>query len=262
MNYIELFAGIGVGSHSIRKVFPGAKCKLFSENNKKAVETYRRNFYGHHLIEDVRDVKNIVGKVDLIIGGSPCQDLSIQKGKRQGLEGPKSKLFFEFARIIKETNPKHFILENVATMSQHDKNIITQTLGVEPVMLNSSWFGYQNRRRLYWCNFPITIPTEIDGLRMDGLSRWSSSGRGAGNPRDERTIEDGKANTLLRGIGCGGRSTRTLFKGEPLTAQLCETLAGLPQGWTSTVSEAERFKQIGNAFDAFTMIYILEQLRG
>ena len=76
-------------------------------------------------------------KIDLIIGGSPCTDLSISKKNRQGLKGKQSKLFYEYVRLLKECKPRYFLLENVNSMSKESKRIITETIGVEPIMINS-----------------------------------------------------------------------------------------------------------------------------
>jgi len=92
-----------------------------------------------------------LGKVDLLIGGSPCQDLSITKKNRKGLQGDRSSLFYEYLRILNEVKPKYFILENVASMSKESKEIITKELfNIDPVMINSGLLTAQNRKRLYW----------------------------------------------------------------------------------------------------------------
>jgi len=93
-------------------------------------------------------------KFDLLIGGSPCQDLSTAKANGKGLEGEKSSLFFEYVRILKEVRPKYFLLENVASMKKADKDEITRIMGVEPILINSALVSAQNRKRLYWTNIP------------------------------------------------------------------------------------------------------------
>lgn len=98
------------------------------------------------------DFKPFEGKIDLLIGGSPCTNLSIC-GNRKGLDGDESRLFWEFVRAIKECKPKYFFLENVASMSDKDKEIISQELGCYPIMINSSLVSAQNRRRYYWFNW-------------------------------------------------------------------------------------------------------------
>ncbi len=92
-------------------------------------------------------------KVFLLVGGSPCQDLSFA-GKGKGLEGDRSGLFFEYVRLLQELKPKYFLLENVK-MKQEHMAVITDLLGVEPIAINSADFSAQNRQRLYWTNIPV-----------------------------------------------------------------------------------------------------------
>lgn len=91
-------------------------------------------------------------KFDLLIGGSPCQGFSFA-GKGLNFNDPRSKLFFEFARLLKECKPKYFLLENVK-MKKEYQDIISKYLGVEPIEINSSLVSAQNRKRLYWTNIP------------------------------------------------------------------------------------------------------------
>lgn len=88
--------------------------------------------------------------VDLLIGGSPCQDLSIAKKDRKGLDGDRSGLFWEYVRILNEVKPKYFILENVASMPKEAKALISETLGVEPIMIDAALVSAQRRKRLFW----------------------------------------------------------------------------------------------------------------
>lgn len=106
-----------------------------------------------YLNKDIIIQKRTIGNVDLLIGGSPCNNLSIQHNTREGLKGEHSSLFYEFYRLLKETNPKYFLLENVR-MSKKDEDEITNFLGVEPIKINSSLVSAQNRFRLYWTNIP------------------------------------------------------------------------------------------------------------
>jgi DNA (cytosine-5)-methyltransferase 3A len=111
-----------------------------------------------------------VGEIDLLIGGSPCQDLSIAKKNRQGLDGARSGLFWEYVRILKEVKPKYFVLENVNSMPKEAKAIITEALGVEPIMINASLVSAQNRKRLFWTNIPnVTLPEDRGILLKDIL---------------------------------------------------------------------------------------------
>lgn len=90
--------------------------------------------------------------IDLLIGGSPCQDLSIAKKDRQGLEGERSSLFWVYVDALKTIKPKYFLFENVVGMPEKDKQIISEALGTNPIEINSALVSAQNRRRLYWTN--------------------------------------------------------------------------------------------------------------
>lgn len=93
--------------------------------------------------------------IDLLIGGSPCQDLSIQKGSREGLKGSKSSLFWKYVEALANAKPQYFLFENVASMKDADRDIITEALRVEPIMINAADFLPQNRERYYWTNIPV-----------------------------------------------------------------------------------------------------------
>lgn len=110
-------------------------------------------------LKDIQEISNhtrnkqwfVEKSVDLLIGGSPCQDLSIAKRGGKGLDGEKSGLFYEYLRILKKVKPKYFVLENVASMKKEAKNTITQALfGIEPILIDSALVTAQQRKRLYW----------------------------------------------------------------------------------------------------------------
>lgn len=90
-----------------------------------------------------------------------CQDLSIAKHDRKGLQGQRSGLFYRYLEAIETIKPRYFLFENVASMKQEDKDKITQLLGVEPILINSALVSAQQRKRLYWTNIPnITQPED------------------------------------------------------------------------------------------------------
>ena len=93
--------------------------------------------------------------VDLLIGGSPCQNLTkANAGDRSGFSGEKSRLFFEFVRLKEHLRPRWWLLENVASMSPENRRIATQYLGVPPLLLDAASVSPQSRKRLYWTNIP------------------------------------------------------------------------------------------------------------
>lgn len=102
------------------------------------------------------------GKIDLCMGGSPCQGFSFA-GKQLNFDDPRSKLFFEFVRLLEETKPKYFLLENVLMKKEYEQ-IITDHLGVEPIFINSALVSAQNRKRLYWTNIPNVTEPQDKGI--------------------------------------------------------------------------------------------------
>lgn len=161
MRVLSLFDGICCGHLALERA--GIKIDSYDayEIEKNAIKATETNFpdviqHGDVTIEDFTKYK---GKIDLLIGGSPCTNLSMA-GNGQGLKGSQSKLFYEYARAIKEVQPKYFLLENVI-MKKEWEDIITNILGVEPIEINSSLVSAQNRRRLYWTNIHnVTLPED------------------------------------------------------------------------------------------------------
>ena len=110
---------------------------------------------------------SVSGGIDLIIGGSPCQGFSFA-GKQLNFDDPRSKLFFEFARVLDEFHPKYFLLENVSMLQEH-QDIITRYLGVHPKAINSSLVSAQGRKRLYWTNIPILKLPHDRGVQISSV---------------------------------------------------------------------------------------------
>ena len=280
MRYIDLFAGAGGFSKAIEDTFSDAAGLGFSEINKHAIKVYESHF-SHKNLGSIEDISNLP-KIDLLTAGSPCQDLSIARGNRKGLEGQKSKLFFEFLRLLDKSKPKYFILENVFSMSIASRETIDDYLGVKGTMLNSSLVSAQNRKRLYWTNIPLREITDRK-ITLPNVVAWSRSGRkpkndGAVLPHwkinhngryyEERERLDGKANTLTTGPHCHSFSSKNFIAfGDQagrnhlrnLTPNECEFLQTFPKNWTDSVSGRERYRLMGNAV---TVDLIKEILKG
>ncbi len=140
-----------------------------SEIDKYAIKVTQKNFPDTIQLGNIREVKaSGLPKIDLLIGGSPCQDVSFA-GKGKGLiDGERSSLFFEFVRLYQELKPKYFILENVK-MKKNSEAIITHCLGVQPIEINSSLFSAQNRKRLYWTNIPLDDLPKDKGIKLKDI---------------------------------------------------------------------------------------------
>lgn len=153
MNVLSVFDGMGCGRIALERAGIKVDNYYASEIDKYAIQIAKKNYPDIIHIGDVTKVKaNDLPKIDLLIGGSPCQSFS-RAGDGSGFDG-KSKLFFEYVRLLKEINPKYFLLENVL-MKKEWEDVITDYLGVEPVMIDSALFSAQQRKRLYWTNIPI-----------------------------------------------------------------------------------------------------------
>lgn len=167
MNVLSLFDGISCGYLALQRANIPIENYYAYEIDKYAIQVSKKRF------PQIQHFGNVVGAdfqahkdIDLLIGGSPCQDLSVAKQNRKGLDGKRSGLFWEYARALKEVKPKYFLLENVASMSKVDKAIITEALGVEPILTNSALVSAQNRRRLYWTNIPNISQPKDKGLKL------------------------------------------------------------------------------------------------
>jgi len=167
INVLSLFDGISCGQVALERAGIEVNNYFASEIDKHAIKVTQSNYPKTIQIGDVTKVKgNELPKIDLLIGGSPCQGFSFS-GKQLNFDDPRSKLFFEFVRLIKEVKPKYWLLENVV-MKQEYQDVISQHLGVEPVKLNSALTSAQNRVRLYWANFDITEPTN-QGIKLEDV---------------------------------------------------------------------------------------------
>lgn len=171
MNVLSLFDGISCGRVALERAGIKVEQYLASEIDKYAIKVAKKNYPDTVELGDVKDVwaRNLP-KIDLLIGGSPCQDLSIAKQNREGLKGTRSGLFWHYVRLLRTCKPKYFLLENVASMPKEAKSIITKELGVEPILINSALVSGQQRKRLYWTNIPnITQPADKGILLKDIL---------------------------------------------------------------------------------------------
>jgi len=160
---LSLFDGMSCGQLALQRAGFKVDIYLASEIDKYAKQVTRKNFPRTIQLGDVCDVKGEnLPPIDILLGGSPCQGFSFA-GKQLNFEDPRSALFFEYVRILKETKPKYFLLENVR-MKQEYQDVISEHLGVKPVMINSSLVSAQNRVRLYWTNIPgIEQPSDKGG---------------------------------------------------------------------------------------------------
>ena len=168
MNVLSLFDGMSCGQIALNKANVKYDNYFASEIDKYAIKVAQANFPNTIQLGDVTQIGTpSPDNIDLLMGGSPCQGFSVA-GKQLDFDDPRSKLFFEFVRLKDALKPKYFLMENVP-MKQESQDIITKYLGVKPVMINSSLFSAQNRKRLYWTNIPFDVPTEDKGIVLQDI---------------------------------------------------------------------------------------------
>lgn len=210
----------------------------------------------------------------MLIGGSPCQDLSIAKKDRKGLGGERSGLFYEYVRILKEVKPKYFILENVNSMPKEAKETITKELfGIEPIMINAALVSAQNRKRLFW----------VGKLVGDTYEQVKIEQPNDKNIYLKDVLEGGGAKTGLYYIPHGyikGKIRQVdkypaLCSQDPSSKHLlllkgylrklfpleCERLQSLPDNYTEGVSNSQRYKCCGNGFNCAVIEHILKNIK-
>ncbi|MFM6397329.1 MAG: DNA cytosine methyltransferase, partial [Planktothrix sp.] len=148
-----LFDGMSCGQIALNRLGVKYDTYFASEIDSHAIKVTTHNYPSTIQLGDVTEIKGKnLPPIHLLIGGSPCQGFSAA-GDQLNFSDPRSKLFFEFVRILKETNPTYFLLENVK-MKKEYMDIISKELGVQPILINSNLVSAQNRERLYWTNIP------------------------------------------------------------------------------------------------------------
>ena len=163
MNVLSLFDGMSCGRIALERLGIPVDNYYASEIDKYAIQVSQANYPDIIQVGDVTELDtSTLPKIDLIMGGSPCQGFSFA-GKQLAFDDPRSALFFEFVRCVKELQPKYFLLENVR-MKKEYLDVISEYMGVEPIMINSALVSAQNRVRFYWTNIPGIEQPEQRGI--------------------------------------------------------------------------------------------------
>ncbi len=256
---LSLFDGIGCAGLAMRELFGNEVNYFASEIDPHLINFTRHKFPDIWHLGDVRHIK-LSGSagVDYLICGSPCQDLS-KAGKRKGLSGDHSSLFWEAVRIRDEAKPKYWLFENVVS-SKANMEAMTNALGVRPIIINSRYFTYQDRVRAYWTNILPVHPTRL-GMQLNEF-RTCRIIRVAFNklrvtphfPTLTRNIKTcAWAKQLLRDNWDGSGWSKTL----PTDWDEYELAQGLPEGYTDSLPNVKRRLAIANAFTVPVISYIL-----
>ena len=168
INVLSLFDGISCGFLALERAGISVNRYVAYEIDKYAIEISKKNF------PNIEHKGTVVGAdftqfkgFDLLIGGSPCQGFSFA-GKQLNFDDPRSKLFFEFVRALEEVKPKYFLFENVKMKKEYE-DVISQYLGVKPILINSNLVSAQNRKRLYWTNIPGVTQPKDKGIMLKDI---------------------------------------------------------------------------------------------
>ena len=262
LNVLSLFDGMSAGMLALERAGIEVKNYYASEIDKHAIKVSKSNYPNIIQLGDVTSVDvSTLPKIDLLIGGSPCQGFSMA-GKQIAFDDPRSMLYFEYERILKELkliNPNiKFLLENVK-MKQEFKDVITSRLGVEPVAINSNLVSAQNRPRLYWTNIPVGV-LEDRGIELRDIiqdfSKYKVYTKKRPNyPKKNQT----KSGCLTAGAHSAGNHSdmdvlvsdlydvptnngRVCFlddtRARRYSIEECEKLQTVPVGYTSCVSDS------------------------
>ncbi len=275
MNVLSLFDGMSCGQIALNKADIKYGKYYASEVDKFAIKVTQKNYPQTIQLGDITQIKGSdLPKIDLLIGGSPCQGFSFA-GKRLNFDDERSRLFFEYVRLLDETKPKFFLLENVK-MKKEYQDVISGYLGVEPVFINSRLFSAQNRPRLYWTNIEVDSLSKIDSplLIKDILEENVSNLFDISYKMRERvdrkkfsmacrvhSLTD-KCSTLRGAIG-GGNIPIINDNGRYryLIPVEWERLQNVPDNYTDCVSRTQRYRMLGNGWTVNVIVHIFKNLR-
>lgn len=292
-NVLSCFDGMSCGRLALDKAGINYDNYYASEIDKSVIKVAQTNYPSTIQLGDIINWKSWdLENIDLIIGGSPCQGFS-SSGKGLNFSDPRSKLFFEFVAVIKHYKPKYFMLENVK-MKQEWIDIITDIIGVKPILINANLVSAQNRNRLYWCNWEVKQPTDR-GIKLSSIltkdNHWSPAnivGRRI-DPATKTRKDYDKSITYTQTLqvkkcsdkmGClttvskdsllsclpHGRyidAYNSLTKNKDwreLTPIEYERLQTLPDNYTSLASDSARRKMCGNGWNVNTIVHIFNSM--
>lgn len=172
LRVLSLFDGISCGMQAFKELGIPVDVYYASEIEPNAIKVAKAN---HPEIIEIGDVTKIdfseyAGKIDIVIGGSPCQGFSVM-GKQLAFKDERSALIKYFFEAIETVKPKYFFLENVVMQKQYEKNI-SDILGVQPIRIDAALVSYTQRKRLYWTNIPgVKQPEQIPNLTLRRIPR-------------------------------------------------------------------------------------------
>jgi len=282
INVLSLFDGMSCGQIALNRAGIEYENYFASEIDKYAMQVTMKNYPDTVQLGSVTELDGSkLPKIDLMIGGSPCQSFS-NAGNGGGFDG-KSKLFWEYIRILNEVKPKYFLLENV-NMKKEWKNIISEALNVNPIKINSNLVSAQNRERWYWTNMPNIqqpansyifiediLETNFDNkywlkpiyteLLLKKVSIENATKIACIDVYNKKIKTDRKCPTLTLPHH---NSIRLLQNGRirKLTPIECEKLQNVPINYTDCgISDTHRYTMLGNGWTVDVIAHIFSSLK-
>ncbi len=289
MNVLSLFNGCGMLRPALEKANIKVDNYYSSEIDKFANEIANKNYPDTKQLGDINDWQEWqLPQIDLLTAGFPCQDLSCA-GKGLGLNGERSSLLFQALAIRDKLQPKYFIFENVASMGKKWRDEISKLIGIEPVRLNSKYFGVQNRDRLFWTNIPNAQTVENNQINNDPQKQFSeilldgvtdrekakcllaSYTGSCSTPNQLRRYLASKMGQIIFTdltqaeldnlfVQYGKNWTDDLINNTKIRKLYpieCERLMNLPDNYTEGVSKTQRYKMLGNGWDVAVVAELL-----
>jgi len=289
INVLSLFDGMSCGQIALNRVGIKYDNYFASEIEKYAIKVTQANYPNTQQLGSITELDGTkLPKIDLLFGGSPCQDLSKAKVDGEGLNGERSGLFWEYVRVLKEVKPKYFLLENVV-MKKEWVDIISNELGVQPIEINSNLVSCQNRRRLYWTNIPNIEQPNDKGIvlgdvifddtyknftddRITNTKRitknyvkWDMSGKQYWSQQDRAYFKEKKVCTLPKANPADKLNIVLDFEKDiyrrmhPIEAERCQNV---PDNYTNVdgISTNKRLEMLGNGWTVDVIAHIFKGL--
>ena len=260
MIVLSLFDGMSATQQALKELGVPVTRYYASEIDNYAMLITSKNFPDTIQLGNVQgvEIKHLSLVPDLIVAGSPCQDLSFA-GKGKGLAGERSGLFFEAIRIIKEAralNPNvKVLIENVKMKQEHMDTMtdaLSEALGerVTPQLFNSRLVSAQNRQRLYWYNWETIEEPEDKGILLKDILEDGYVDRDKSYCIDANYYKNGNLKSYFQ-----KRRRQLKFKDSSsfdnysiLSVRECERLQTFPDGYCDGVSNTQAYKMLGNSF--------------
>ena len=299
LKVLSLFDGISCGQIALKRAGIEVEKYFASEIKKSAIETTQLHFPNTVQIGDVTKVwysngtlytekgNFEIGNIDLLIGGSPCQNFSVARvsmGTKQmeGLEGDKSSLFYEYLRLKRQVNPRWFLLENVK-MKKSSEAELNHFMGTAGIHINSKLVSFQKRERIYWSNikgieqpkdkkisFQDFKDTDEEYCRQFKAKRTPSRERMWNNGKGRETSSNCENITYSEKVGCITRKqdrcpNSGLIECEDfcryLTRREIEIAQTLPVGYTDNLTYGQMQDVCGDGWTVDVIRHIFSYLK-